>query len=88
MFMTRRSLCALFAASGWLVATSAGAEPTTTSVADNGDYSYRFSDEDLLGDTLSEVGDMYRSRPKFARVLLLRPRTSLVVELVESAEQL
>jgi hypothetical protein len=66
------------------------AEPATTlpSPSDHGDYAYRFSDEDLLGSTLSEVGDMYRARPKYARVLLLRPRTSLVVELVKSAEQL
>ena len=78
-----------FACFGLFLTQTALAESTTqTSVADNGDYSYKFSDEDLLGDTLSEVGDMYRGRPPFKRILLLRPRTSLVSEILKSAEAL
>jgi hypothetical protein len=61
---------------------------TKTSTSEGGDYSYRFSDEDLLGGTLNNVGDMYRSRPKVARVMLLRPRTSLVQEILNSVEDL
>jgi hypothetical protein len=72
----------------FLTQTAFAESTTQTAVAENGDYSYRFSDEDLLGDTLSQVGDMYRGRPKFARVLLLRPRTNLVSEILRSAEDL
>jgi hypothetical protein len=68
--------------------TATAETATQTRVAENGDYSYKFSDEDLLGDTLSEIGDMYRGRQKFARVLLLRPRTCLVSEILQSAEDL
>ncbi|MGE5786794.1 MAG: hypothetical protein ACM3ZE_19530 [Myxococcales bacterium] len=82
----RFTLIVLF---GLCVAQTAVAEPTTrTEAGDSGDYSYRFSDDDLLGDTIRDVGDMYRGRPKFARVILLRPRTSLVQELLKSAEDL
>jgi hypothetical protein len=74
---------------GLFVTSTAWAEPnTSTRVADNTDDFYKFSDEDLLGETLQNVGDMYRARPKFARVLLLRPRTSLNDELLKSAEAL
>ncbi len=78
-----------FGVFGWLVTQTAMADATTpVTVADNGDYSYRFSDEDLLGSTLTQVGDMYRNRAKFRRVLLLRPRISLVGEILKSAEDL
>lgn len=49
---------------------------------------YRFSDEDLLGDSLNGMGDMFRLRPKSARVMLSRPRTSLIQEILKSAENL
>jgi hypothetical protein len=89
MSIKSRSRWVVISMLGLFVTNSACAESTTkTSVAGNGDYSYRFTDEDLLGDTLQNVGDMYRGRPKFARVLLLRPRTSLVDELLKSAEAL
>jgi hypothetical protein len=89
MSIKSKSLCVAVSGFGLFVSHSAWAEPTTmTSVEDNGDYSYRFTDEDLLGSTLNNVGDMYKSRARFRRVLLLRPRTSLVSEILKSAEQL
>ncbi len=89
MSFKSKSLCVALSILVLLVTNSAWAESTTESSAgENGDYSYRFTDEELLGDTLENVGDMYRGRPKFARVLLLRPRTSLVSELLKSAEEL
>jgi hypothetical protein len=66
---------------------NARAEPAATRV-DSGDYEYRFGDEDLLGGTLSNVGDMYKGRAKFHRVLLLRPRTAFVSHLFRSVENL
>jgi hypothetical protein len=89
MSIKSKSLCVALSGFGLFVTNSAWAESAThTNVSENGDYSYRFTDEELLGDTLQNVGDMYRGRPKFARVLLLRPRTSLVNELLKSAEEL
>lgn len=74
---------------GLLVAQTAFAESSSrTGAARDDGYSYQFTDDDLLGDTIRDVGDTYRGRPKFARVLLLRPRTSLVQELLKSAEAL
>lgn len=74
---------------GLCVAGTARAESTTaTATSETGDYSYRFADEDLLGGTLANQGDMFRGRPRFARVLLLRPRVTLVAELLKSAEAL
>jgi hypothetical protein len=89
MSISSKSIRISIAVLGLFVTQTAFAEAThQTTVADNGDYSYRFADEDLLGDTLGQVGDMYRGRPKFARVLLLRPRTNLVSEILQSAEDL
>lgn len=73
---------------GLFVAQTALAEPRARRDAAPESYSYQFTDDDLLGNTISDVGDMYRGRPKFARVLLLRPRTSLVQELIKSTESL
>jgi hypothetical protein len=59
---------------GLFVAQTAMAEASaTTTATDDGDYAYQFTDEALLGDTLGNVGDMYRGRPRFNRVLLIRP---------------
>ncbi len=66
---------------------NARAEPAATRV-DSGDYEYRFRDEDLLGSTLANVGDMYKGRARFQRVLLLRPRTAFVSHLFKSVEDL
>jgi len=55
---------------------------------EGGDYGYKFKDESLLGSTLASGGDIYRSRKGFQRVLLVRPRTNLIAELIKSAEQL
>lgn len=89
MSIKSKIICVALSSFGLLVTNSAWAEATTeASAGENGDYSYRFTDEDLLGDTLENVGDMYHGRHKFARVLLLRPRTSLVNELLKSAEGL
>jgi len=68
--------------------TALAEERMQPKVDNNGDYSYRFTDEDLLGDTLHNVGDTLRFLPPGKRVLLLRPRTSLVQEIVKSAENL
>jgi hypothetical protein len=71
------------------IAQTAWAEPSTRSETRNdGGYSYEFKDDGLLASTISNVGDMYKGRPKFARVLLLRPRVSLVQEIFKSAEDL
>lgn len=89
MFNTQRIVLSTIVSVALLVPRTSLAEAKTASaVAPNGDYSYSFSDDDLLADTIRDVGDMYRGRPKFARVLLLRPRTSLVQELLKSAEDL
>lgn len=74
----------------WLCVTqTAYADPgVQTQAAENGDYSFRFSDENLLGGTLNGAGDLYGRRPKAARVMLLRPRVSLIQEIVKSVENL
>jgi hypothetical protein len=89
MFHHARLVVLSMACFGLCVTQTVRAEPSASNAAEgNGDYSYRFTDEDLLGGTLNQVGDMYRHRPKAARVLLLRPRTSLVQEIFKSAEGL
>jgi hypothetical protein len=81
--------CVVSCLFGLCVTQTALAEPKrVTETTSDGDYSYRFDDESLLAETLQNVGDIYRGRPKFARVLLLRPRVQLVQEILKSAEDL
>jgi hypothetical protein len=61
---------------------------TIEMTTEGGDYGYKFKDESLLGSMLASGGDIYRSRKGFQRVLLVRPRTNLIAELIKSAEQL
>lgn len=65
----------------------AAADVVDRQITDDGD-SMRFSDEDLLGQTLSGQGDVLRLRLGPARTLLIRPRVSFVPELSKSVETL
>jgi hypothetical protein len=61
---------------------------TVQSTTTGSDYEYRFKDEDLLGNTLANTGDIFRGRAGFHRVLLLRPRTAFIPQLFKSVENL
>jgi len=52
------------------------------------EYGYKFDDEDLLGSTLANGGDIFAGRKRFQRVLLLRPRSDLRPEIFKSVENL
>lgn len=68
--------------------TALAESPTRAAATEDGDYSYRFSDEDLLGESLNGIGDMFRLLPKRPRIMLIRPRTSFVQAIMKSAENL
>jgi hypothetical protein len=80
VFVTLFGLC--------VTQTALAESPASGKATAEGDYSYRFSDEDLLGGTLNNMGLLYRGRPGAPRVMLIRPRTSLVQEIIKSAENL
>lgn len=63
-------------------------KPPTESASASNDYEYKFDDEDLLGNSLANSGDMFRGRARFQRVLLLRPRTDLRPQMYKSVENL
>jgi len=52
------------------------------------DYECKFDDDDLLGSSLVNSGDIFRGRAGFQRVLLLRPRTDLRPQMYKSVENL
>ena len=47
-----------------------------------------FDDEDLLGAGIGPLGALLRVRPPPGRVMLLRPRTSWVPEMLKSVENM
>ena len=49
-------------------------------------YIYTFTDDDLIGDTLSTTTALIRVRKPAARVTLIRPRASFVAEMLKSVE--
>lgn len=49
-------------------------------------YIYTFTDDDLIGDTLSTTSALIKVRPPAARVTLIRPRASFVAEMLKSVE--
>ena len=61
---------------------------TVQSTTAGNEYEYKFKDEDLLGNTLANTGDILRNRVGFHRVLLLRPRTAFIAQLFKSVENL
>ena len=83
----------IFLAAALLASTVAGSAraddasnvETTTS---GDDYGYKFKDEALLGSTLANTGDIFGGRKRFQRVILVRPRTDLRIQLLKSVENL
>jgi hypothetical protein len=75
-------LAALVAVSVLAVSASAAAQTKDEN------YSYRFDDELLVGDTLASTPPLLRLRPRPPRVTLLRPRVAFVGELLKSVEAL
>lgn len=80
------ALVSTLVASSWCGVGHAETAESTRSAS--GEYEYRFVDDDLLGNTLTNGGDVYKVRAGFRRVLLLRPRTAFVVQLFKSVENL
>lgn len=66
-----------------LVARGASAETKAECSSANCDY--RFDDEDVNSPGYSAYGDWFKVRPPAPRAMLIRPRTSFVMELVKSA---
>ena len=75
---------------GATVTASARAEPQrhVDTATQGDDYGYKFDDDSLLGSTLANSGDIFASRKRFQRVMLLRPRTDLIPQLFKSVENL
>jgi hypothetical protein len=86
--ITARKLALLGALVTLHWSSTSRAESTKTQQSGAGDYEYSFVDDDLLGSTLGNSGDIFRGRAGFHRVLLLRPRTAFVVQLFKSVENL
>jgi hypothetical protein len=69
-----------------LVGTRPALAQTRSSEPD--DAFYEFSDDDLLGDTISGHTAILRVRPPAAKVSLIRPRASFIAEMFKSVEAL
>jgi hypothetical protein len=85
--MRRSTLSAVFGLSLFVLA---GASPALAQTSSRGpdDSFYEFSDDDLLGDTISSHTAILRIRPPAAKVGLIRPRASFVAEMYKSVEAL
>lgn len=59
----------------------------TTRADPDGSF-YEFSDDDMLGDTISSNTAILKVRPIAAKVSLIRPRASFVAEMLKSVENL
>jgi hypothetical protein len=51
-------------------------------------YTYTFTDDDLLADTLSSPPPIIKGGPRPRRIMLLRPRASFVAEMLKAVETL
>jgi hypothetical protein len=70
-------------------ATALAEKPKTPAApASNDGYSYTFTDDALLGGGTDANGFRVMIPPKGIRVTLIRPRTSFIVELLKSVENL
>jgi hypothetical protein len=67
------------------------AKPAAAAVQDKKDekgYGYAFEDDPLQSGVAGTMGFVLKVRPKGAREVLLRPRTSFVPEMLKSVEAL
>jgi len=87
--MTSKLLGILVTTAVLAIAEQALAEPAAhVKVVPGGDYTYAFDDQDLFGQAFGATGYMLRIRPPPMHAMLLRPRTTLVPEILQSAEDL
>ncbi|MBN1606210.1 MAG: hypothetical protein JW940_06230 [Polyangiaceae bacterium] len=71
------------------MAEQALAEPeATVKVVPSGDYAYTFDDQDLFGQAFGATGYLLRVRATPIHTMLLRPRTTLVPEILHSVEDM
>ena len=68
-----------------IVLLSGSAVAETDARCTTGDCVYRFDDEGVNSPGRSAYGEWLKSRLRFKRVLLIRPRVSFVPELLKSA---
>ena len=95
--MKKLSIASVIAASFLLLAAPALADETapakaaaaapTDAKSDKG-YGYQFEDDPLQSGVAGTTGFVLKVRPKGAREVLLRPRTSFVPEMLKSVEAL
>jgi hypothetical protein len=62
--------------------------PVARAQKTSNDATYNFDDDDLLAAGTSAYGDWFVIRPPAPRVMLLRPRTTFVPELLVSVQKL
>ena len=88
--MKRHRSCGflLFAAVFAASATASAEKPKAPQPNRPVEYGYTFSDDALLGGATAVLGFPLRIHPPPARVTLIRPRTSFVVELCKSVDNL
>ena len=87
--MASKLLGIVVTTAGLGAAAQALAEPSVpVKVVQSGDYSYSFDDQDLFGRSLGATGYELRVRTTAMHTMLLRPRTTLVPEILHSVEGL
>jgi hypothetical protein len=87
MIMASKLMGVMVTAAGLMVAAQAPAEPAApVRVVPSGDYSYSFDDDPLSGSGLGDMSWVLRVRAPGIRTMLLRPRTTLVPEILKSVE--
>lgn len=80
----------VFAAAAFVVALSplAASAETTEVTLKKDETVYKFSDDDLLGNSIASNTAVIKVRPRAARVALTRPRATFIAQLLRSIENL
>ena len=67
---------------------AASAQSRHAAVPSNDAYTYTFTDDDLLADTLGSPPPVIHGGHRTTRITLIRPRAAFVAEMLESVETL
>jgi hypothetical protein len=75
---------------GIFAATSASADNTTTYVEkkDGNDQNVIFTDDPMTAPGMGPLGEQIKVRPSAVRMMLLRPRTQFITQMLKSVENL
>lgn len=84
----KKTVFGMALALGLCAASSAFADNTYVEKKDGNDQNVIFTDDPMTAPGMGPLGDPIKVRPSAVRMMLLRPRTNFIMQMLKSVENL